>query len=105
MANAPGKPGADPTWCSSDKDLVITSLGTSRIWATLGHGIVNEVYWPSTGRPQIRDLGFIVTKGRQWWDLKQLDRYEISTPKPYILLPTIEHRADDFALTLDVLCD
>ena len=42
---------------SSDKDYVITALGdASRLWATLGHGILNEVYWPSTRQPQVRDL-------------------------------------------------
>ena len=40
-----GAPGIAPTWSSSDKDF-----GSSRLWATIGHGIVNEVYWPSTGQ-------------------------------------------------------
>jgi glucoamylase len=57
---APGGPGVSPTWTSSAKDLVSTALGSSRIWATFGFGIVNELYWPSTGQPQLRDLGFIV---------------------------------------------
>ncbi len=43
------------TWTSSAKDLVSTALGSSRIWATFGFGIVNEAYWPSTGEPQLRD--------------------------------------------------
>ncbi len=102
---APGKPGIPPTWCAADKDLVITSLGTSRIWATIGHGILNEVYWPSTGRPQIRDLGFIVARNHEWCELKRLDRYRFSTPLPYVLLPTIQHRGDDFELELEILCD
>ena len=54
---APGAPGLPPTWSSSDKDFVTTALGgASRLWATGGHGMLNEVYWPSTGQPQIRDL-------------------------------------------------
>ena len=52
-----GKPGTAPSWTSSDKDLVITALGSSRLWATIGHGIVNEVYWPATGQPQVRVWG------------------------------------------------
>lgn len=104
-ALAPGKPGIAPTWCSSRKDLVITGLGSSHTWATLGFGILNEVYWPSTGRPQIRDLGFIVSDGDQWWELKRLRQYEISTPRPYVLLPTIRHKGEGFAVTLDVVCD
>ncbi len=46
--------------------MVTTALGPSRVWATFGFGIVNEVYWRSAGRPQIRDLGFIVTSRSKW---------------------------------------
>jgi glucoamylase len=102
---APGKPGISPTWCSSDKDLIITALGSSRTWATLGHGILNEVYWPSTGRPQIRDLGFIVAREEQWWEVKRLNRYQASTPQAYVMLPTIVHHGDGFSLALDVVCN
>jgi glucoamylase len=67
--------------------------------------MVNEVFWPSTGRPQIRDLNFIVARDGEWWDLAQLDSYEVSVPQPYVLLPTIRHQGDDFSVTLDVVCD
>ena len=36
---------------------------TSRVWFTLSHGIVNEVYSPRIDKACIRDLGFIVTDG------------------------------------------
>jgi hypothetical protein len=52
---APGWTGIATTWTSSAKDMVMTALGPSPVWATVAHGIVNEVYWPSAGRPQIRD--------------------------------------------------
>src|SRR5579872_6834992 len=75
---APGWPGIPPTWTSSAKDMVTTALGPSRVWATLGHGIVNEVYWPSAGRPQIRDLGFIVAGRSKWHEVKRVARYQLS---------------------------
>src|ERR1700734_466508 len=77
-----GAPGIAPTWCSSDKDFVTTALGASRLWATVGHGIVNEVYWPSTGTPQIRDLGFYLVGAGRWIDLKRESRYRLLTPGP-----------------------
>lgn len=49
IAIAPGGPGSRPTWTSSAKAMVTTALGTSRVWVTLGYGILNEVYWPATG--------------------------------------------------------
>jgi hypothetical protein len=52
-----GHPGIAPTWTSSAKDMVGCSLGPSRVWFTLGFGIVNEVYYPRVDMPQLRDLG------------------------------------------------
>ncbi|MEO8756927.1 MAG: glycoside hydrolase family 15 protein [Devosia sp.] len=100
---APGGPGIDPTWSSSAKDMVSTALGSSRLWATFGYGIVNEVYWPSTGQPQIRDLGFIIAGRNGWTEVKRAQRYSISMPKPYIPLPRIVHRGDDYRLELEFL--
>ena len=37
--------------------MVGCSLGMSRLWFTIGGGIVNEVYYPRVDIPQIRDLG------------------------------------------------
>ena len=33
--DAPGRPGIPPTWTSSSKDAVGSSLGPSRLWFTL----------------------------------------------------------------------
>src|SRR6266581_9659364 len=80
IAIAPGGPGSRPTWTSSAKDMVTTALGTSRVWVTLGYGILNEVYWPATGLPQIRDLGFIVAGPSEWFEVKRVNRYHVSMP-------------------------
>ena len=100
-----GFPGISPTWSSSDKDFITTALGTSRLWATIGHGIVNEVYWPSTGAPQIRDFSFYLVGEKSWIDLKRVRRYTLSTPSPYLPLPTISHTGSDYRLELEILPD
>ncbi|MCY0884723.1 MAG: glycoside hydrolase family 15 protein, partial [Firmicutes bacterium] len=98
-----GWPGLDPTWTSSAKDLVSTPLGASRVWITLGHGILNEVYWPATDRPQIRDLGFLIA-GEGWWaEVKRLNRYRISTPGPEIPLARVVHLDERYKLELEFL--
>jgi len=74
-----GAPGIAPTWSSSDKDYVTSALGGSRVWATIGHGIINEVYWPSTGEPQIREFGFYLVGEHGWLDLKRIRRYRLAT--------------------------
>jgi glucoamylase len=103
--NAFGKPGIAPTWCSSDKDFVTTALGPSRLWATIGHGIVNEVYWPSTGQPQLRDLSFYLVGAQGWIDLKRERRYVLATPGPYLPLLTVTHTGEQYSLTLEILPD
>ncbi|MGD9545614.1 MAG: glycoside hydrolase family 15 protein [Methylocystis sp.] len=100
-----GAPGLAPTWSSSDKDFVTTAHGAARLWATVGHGIINEVYWPSTGQPQLRDLGFYLLGENSWADLKRINRYRLSRPKPYVPLLTIAHSGDDYRLTLELLPD
>ncbi len=106
MADAFGHPGLSPTWTSSDKDLVTTAIrGASRVWLTLGHGIANEVYWPSTGEPQIRDIGFIVGSGSTWTEVKRLSNYTLTTPKPAVLVPTITHEGPDWTLRLEWTVD
>src|SRR6185312_448270 len=102
---APGWPGIAPTWTSSAKDMVTSSLGPSRLWATFGHGIVNEVYWPSAGRPQVRDLGFIVADGRGWHEVKRVCRYRFSLPAPYVPLPSFVHDGEGYRLELEIVPD
>ncbi|MGC1477607.1 MAG: glycoside hydrolase family 15 protein, partial [Terriglobales bacterium] len=62
---APGWPGIEPRWTSSAKTGVGTSLNlNSRVWFTLSHGILNEVYFPRVDQACTRDFGLIVTDGR-----------------------------------------
>ena len=82
-----------------------TALGPSRLWATVGLGILNEVYWPTTGEPQIRDLGFIVADDHEWFEVKRVNRYRVTTPKPYVPVARIVHEGEHYALTLEFLPD
>jgi glucoamylase len=61
-AAAPGAPGIEPRWTSSAKSAVGSAFSAgSRLWFTLSHGIVNEVYFPRIDEACIRDLGLVVT--------------------------------------------
>jgi len=61
---APGWPGISPRWTSSAKTGVGTALNQhSRVWFTLSHGILNEIYFPRVDQACTRDMGFIVTDG------------------------------------------
>jgi glucoamylase len=68
MTEAPGRPGIRPRWTSSAKSGIGTALSdTSRVWFTLSHGILNEVYYPRVDQACIRDLGLIVTDGASFF--------------------------------------
>ncbi len=65
---APGWPGISPRWTSSAKTGAGTALNQhSKVWFTLSHGILNEVYFPRVDQACTRDLGFIVTNGRDFF--------------------------------------
>jgi glucoamylase len=55
-----------PKWTSSSKDGVGTAYSTaSRVWFTVSYGILNEIYYPTIDRPQVRDMQFLLTDGEQ----------------------------------------
>ena len=104
--DAPGAPGISPTWTSSAKDIVGTSLGPARLWYTLGYGIINEVYFPRVDLPQIRDLGFLVADGQGFWtEVKRGRDYTLELPAPGVPAPTVVHHHERFTLTLRVAPD
>jgi len=65
---APGWPGIEPRWTSSAKTGVGTALNLrSRVWFTISHGILNEIYFPRVDQACTRDFGLIVTDGHEFF--------------------------------------
>ncbi|HEX6941609.1 MAG TPA: glycoside hydrolase family 15 protein, partial [Gemmatimonadaceae bacterium] len=63
-----GHPGIAPRWTRSAKDAIGTAYSSSsRVWFTVSRGMVNEVYYPTVDRPQIRDLQYLVTDGTSFF--------------------------------------
>jgi len=59
-----GAPGIEPRWTRSAKEGIGTAYHTScRVWFTLSHGIINEIYYPNVDCPNTRDLQFLITDG------------------------------------------
>ena len=62
MTDLAGSHGIPPRWTSSAKSAVGTAArAESRVWFTISHGILNEIYAPRLDAACIRDFGFIVT--------------------------------------------
>ncbi len=65
---APGHPGIEPRWTRSDKDGVGTAYSAlSRVWFTASRGGLDEVYYPTIDRPQVRDLQYLVADGQTFF--------------------------------------
>jgi glucoamylase len=63
-----GGPGIEPRWTHGNKDGVGTAFSAdSKVWFTVWRGIVTEVYYPFVDHPQLRDLQFLVSDGRQFF--------------------------------------
>jgi glucoamylase len=70
----PGWPGIEPRWTSSAKNGIGTAIQReSRVWFTLSHGILNEVYYPRLDQACLRDLGLIVTDGQDFFSEEKRD--------------------------------
>jgi glucoamylase len=71
---APGWPGLPARWTSSAKTGIGTAVSRdSRVWFTLSHGIINEIYYPRVDQACTRDLGFIVTDGEVYFSEEKRD--------------------------------
>ena len=69
----PGAPGIPPRWTSSAKSAVGTAArAESRVWFTISHGILNEIYASRLDTACIRDFGFIVT-AKQYFSEEKRD--------------------------------
>jgi glucoamylase len=83
---APGWPGIPPRWTSSAKTGIGTALNQhSRVWFTLSHGILNEVYFPRVDQACTRDFGFMVTNGTDFFsEEKRHCTFEVTPFEPGI---------------------
>ncbi|MGH2544332.1 MAG: glycoside hydrolase family 15 protein, partial [Ardenticatenaceae bacterium] len=84
---APGGPGILPHWTRGDKDAVGTAYSTaSLVWYTISEGIINEVYYPTIDRPQVRDLQYLITDGKRFFHEERRDlETEIEAISPHSL--------------------
>jgi glucoamylase len=107
--HAPGWPGLPARWTSSAKSGVGTALGTaSRVWFTLSHGILNEIYYPRVDAACTRDLGLIVTDGASYFSEEKRDaRSQVSLLAPGVPAYRLENVAADgrYRIVKEVLTD
>ena len=106
---APGWPGIPPRWTSSAKTGAGTALNQqSKVWFTLSHGILNEVYYPRVDQACTRDMGFVVTSGRDFFsEEKRHCTFENRPVEPGIpaFLLTNTDISGRYRIHKEVICD
>ena len=74
QGEAPGAPGLPGRWTSSIKNSVGCAYSaSSKVWYTMSHGILNEIYYPTIDRPQTRDMEFLITDGETFFHEEKRD--------------------------------
>ena len=83
-SNPPGAPGIEPRWTTSAKCAVGTALSErSRVWFTMSHGILDEVYYPRIDQASIRDMELLVTDGTDFFsEEKRHTRHQVELLAP-----------------------
>ena len=106
---APGCPGIPPKWTSSAKSGVGTPVNSaSRIWFTLSHGILNEIYYPRLDQACTRDMGFIITDGKEFFSeekrhsTSQLNYFSEGVPAFRLINTCMQSR---YQITKEILAD
>jgi glucoamylase len=104
-----GAPGLEPRWTSSVKDAVVTAYsGSSRIWFTCSHGVLNEVYYPTIDHAQVRDMEFLLTDGETFAHEEKRDMpTSFETIDTNALGVRYVNRDPDgrYSLTKEMICD
>jgi glucoamylase len=104
-----GAPGMDPRWTSSLKDSVGTAYSaSSRIWFTVSHGILNEIYHPTIDHPQTRDLGLLVSDGSSFVHEEKRDMipsFEYIHPEALGVRYTNVDKEGRYQLVKEIICD
>lgn len=104
-----GSPGVEPRWTSSKKDAVLTAYAaSSRVWFTVSHGTLNEVYYPTIDRPQTRDMELLFTDGETFFYEEKRDfEYDFAYVDPNALAVRVSATAPGggFKVTKEFISD
>jgi glucoamylase len=84
QGGAVAAPGSGATWTSGAKQGLGTSTTTvSKVWYTLGSGVMNEVFYPKADTPNVRGLEYLVSDGATRTERESVDTtHQIRLPDP-----------------------
>ncbi len=104
-----GSPGITPRWTTSQKDTVGTAYSAaSRVWFTASHGTLNELYYPTIDRPQIRDMELLFTDGATFVHEEKRDleySFQYIDPDALAIRLVATDAGGRYTVTKEVICD
>jgi glucoamylase len=104
-----GAPGIEPRWTRSAKEGIGTAYHTGcRVWFTLSHGIINEIYYPNVDCPNTRDLQFLITDGESFCHEERRDlEHKLEYPEKSTLYYRLTNTdpAGRYRIIKDVITD
>src|SRR5579884_56971 len=106
---APGRPGVKPYWETGAKTAIGSSVNQqSRIWFTISHGYLNEIYFPDVDRANTRCVRFLVSDDNRFFsDEADGAEYSIEAAGPGIPAYRIssECKQGRYSLEKEILTD
>src|SRR5690625_851523 len=77
----PGHPGITPHWASSAKTGIGTSTNPeSRVWFSISHGILDEIYHPFIDCATTRDFGLLISNSSDFFSEEKRDTIQEIVP-------------------------
>ena len=104
-----GGPGLEPRWTSSRKDAVATAYAaSSKVWYTMSHGTLNEIYYPTIDRPQTRDMELLFTDEETFFHEEKRDLtydFEYMDPKALAVRVSATDAGNRYKVTKEFVSD
>src|SRR5215813_5493259 len=108
-SSAFGAPGIEPRWTSAEKEGLGTAYyGSCRLWFTLSHGIINEIYYPTVDQPNTRDFEFLISDGETFCHEEKRDLcHHVDYPRHDVLFYRLTNSEPGgrYQVTKEVLAD
>ena len=106
---APGAPGAKATWTNGNKQGIGTATSpTSKVWFTLGDGVLTEAYYPTVDRANLRLMEFLVTDGAGFFERESVDtdhRVEVGDRSVLAFRQINDSRSGRYEIVRDTFTD
>lgn len=104
-----GGPGFKPNWSSASKQGIGTACNdSSRVWFTIADGVITEVFYPTVDTANIKDLQFLITDGKTFFEEERKDtvsKIEYLDPKTLAYRVTNTAKTGAYQIVKDVFTD